>query len=52
MLKAVQRWSEFIKLEHTVFALPFGLAAMFTAAGGMPEGRVLLGVLVCLVDVS
>ena len=49
MLKAVQRWAEFIKFEHTVFALPFGLAAMVTAAGGMPAGRVWLGVLVCLV---
>jgi len=49
VISRFQRWAEFIKLEHTVFALPFGLAAMFTAAGGMPAGRVLLGVLACLV---
>ena len=49
MISSVRRWAEFIKFEHTVFALPFGLAAMLVAAGGMPTGRVWLGVLVCLV---
>ena len=46
---SLSRWTEFIKWEHTVFALPFGLAAMLVAAGGMPEARVWLGVLACLV---
>jgi len=45
----MMKWAEFIKLEHTVFALPFGLTAMFTAAGGMPTVRVFAGVLTCLV---
>ena len=49
MFSQLRRWSEFIKFEHTVFALPFGLGAMLVAAGGMPERRVWLGVLVCLV---
>ena len=49
MFSGLRRWSEFIKFEHTVFALPFGLAAMLVAANGMPPGRVFLGVLVCLV---
>lgn len=49
MLTRLRRWSEFIKFEHTVFALPFGLAAMLVAAQGMPPARVWLGVLVCLV---
>ena len=49
MISGVRRWAEFIKFEHTVFALPFGLAAMLVAAGGMPPDRVPLGVLVCLV---
>ena len=49
MFSGLRRWSEFIKFEHTVFALPFGLAAMLVAANGMPAGRILLGVLVCLV---
>ena len=46
---SIRKWAEFIKFEHTVFALPFGLAAMLVAAGGMPAGRVWLGVLACLV---
>ena len=46
---SILRWAEFIKFEHTVFAMPFGLAAMFLAAGGVPKGRVLFGVVVCLV---
>jgi len=46
---SILRWAEFIKFEHTVFAMPFGLAAMFLAAGGVPRGSVLFGVVVCLV---
>ena len=49
MRVAVLRWAEFIKFEHTVFALPFGVAAMLTAAQGLPRGKVFLGVLICLV---
>jgi len=46
---SILRWCEFIKFEHTVFAMPFGLAAMFLAAGGMPKQNVVVGVLICLV---
>ena len=46
---SIGKWAEFIKFEHTVFALPFGLAAMLTAADGMPSVRTWLGVLSCLV---
>jgi 4-hydroxybenzoate polyprenyltransferase len=46
---SIGKWAEFIKFEHTVFALPFGVGAMLVAAGGMPAGRVWLGVLGCLV---
>ena len=49
MSTAIYRWAEFIKFEHTVFAMPFGLAAMFLAAGGFPKGSVIFGVVVCLV---
>ena len=49
MFSAIKRWGEFIKISHTIFAMPFGLAAMLVAAGGVPTGRVLFGVLVCLV---
>ena len=46
---SILRWGEFIKFSHTVFAMPFGLAAMFLAAGGWPKGRIFAGVLICLV---
>jgi len=46
---SILRWGEFIKFSHTVFAMPFGLASMFLAAGGWPEGRIFGGVLICLV---
>lgn len=32
MLKTLKTWAEFVKLSHTVFALPFALAAMAVAA--------------------
>lgn len=46
---SIRKWAEFIKFEHTLFALPFGLAAMLVAARGVPAERVWLGVLGCLV---
>ena len=49
MFSAIQRWGEFIKISHTIFAMPFGLAAMFLAAGGWPKGKIFAGVLICLV---
>src|SRR3954451_12275962 len=32
MLKTLSNWADFVKLSHTVFALPFALAAMVVAA--------------------
>jgi len=32
MLSQVRKWGEFVKFSHTVFALPFALAAMVVAA--------------------
>ena len=49
MSSAIYKWGEFIKISHTVFAMPFGLAAMFLAARGVPSARVVGGVIVCLV---
>lgn len=49
MFSAIKRWGEFIKISHTVFAMPFGLAAMLVAVGGWPEGKIFVGVLICLV---
>src|SRR6266404_2200526 len=32
MLTGIQKWGSFVKFSHTVFALPFALAAMVVAA--------------------
>lgn len=32
MLKTLRTWADFVKLSHTIFALPFALAAMAVAA--------------------
>src|SRR5438445_2609079 len=32
MLSIIQKWGSFVKFSHTVFALPFALAAMAVAA--------------------
>nr|ADI17926.1 4-hydroxybenzoate polyprenyltransferase and related prenyltransferases [uncultured Desulfobacterales bacterium HF0200_07G10] len=38
-----------IKIEHTVFALPFALMSAFLAAGGVPEMEKLVWIIVCMV---
>lgn len=40
---------EMIKVEHTLFALPFALIGMLLAAGGWPPGRVFGWILVAMV---
>ena len=37
-----------IKIQHTVFALPFAVISAFLAAGGMPEIKKLLWIIVCM----
>jgi 4-hydroxybenzoate polyprenyltransferase len=47
-----QRWASFVKLSHTLFALPFALAAMVVAARenrGWPGWRVFGLVFACMV---
>jgi 4-hydroxybenzoate polyprenyltransferase len=38
-----------IKIQHTVFALPFAVISAFLAAGGMPEVEQLIWIVVCMV---
>ncbi|HEX2165334.1 MAG TPA: UbiA-like polyprenyltransferase [Thermoanaerobaculia bacterium] len=40
---------EMIKVEHTVFALPFALLGMLLAAGGWPSWRTVLWIVVAMV---
>src|SRR5476649_939324 len=32
MIQTIQKWASFVRFSHTVFALPFALAAMLVAA--------------------
>jgi 4-hydroxybenzoate polyprenyltransferase len=52
LLRPIRDWAEFIKLSHTVFALPFALAAMVVAARpqhGWPGWRTFLLILAAMV---
>jgi len=39
-----------IKIEHSVFALPFALASAFLAANGIPETRLLVLILIAMIS--
>ena len=45
----LSRFLRLIRFSHTIFALPFALGALVAAANGLPSGRTLLLVLVCMV---
>ena len=52
MFSAIQKWASFVKLSHTVFALPFALASMVVAARdnrGWPGWRTFLLILAAMV---
>src|SRR3954465_14910390 len=45
----IGRFLRLIRFSHTIFALPFALAALIVAANGWPSARILLLVIVCMV---
>ena len=53
MISTIQKWGSFVRFSHTVFALPFALAAMVVAARdnrGWPGWRIcglILAAMVC-----
>ncbi len=49
MIAALRPWFTLVRFSHTLFALPFALASAWLAAGGRPEARVLVLVIVCAV---
>lgn len=52
MLSTIQKWASFVRFSHTIFALPFALAAMCVAARenrGWPGWRVFGLILVAMV---
>ena len=51
MLAVIQKWGSFVKISHTVFALPFALASMALAARenhGWPGLRIFVLILVAM----
>lgn len=44
----LKKYGELVMFSHTVFSLPFGLIAMLWAAGGIPDLRIFLWILVAL----
>lgn len=50
MIAALRPWFSLVRFGHSVFALPFALASAWLAAGGLPEGRVLLLIVLCAVS--
>jgi len=49
MLSRVLEFGKLVRFSHTLFALPFALASMVVAAGGLPSWQVILLVLACMV---
>src|SRR5437868_7376170 len=52
MISTVRKWAEFVKFSHTIFALPFALAAMVVAAReerGWPGWKTFLLILAAMV---
>src|SRR5437762_8418111 len=45
----IGRFLRLIRFSHTIFALPFALAALVVAANGWPSPKILLLVIVCMV---
>ena len=45
----IGRFLRLIRFSHTIFALPFALAALVVAANGLPSLKILLLVIVCMV---
>jgi len=45
----LSEFSELLKLEHSLFALPFAFVAVFLAAGGLPDLKTTLLVVACMV---
>ncbi len=51
LLRKTVLFARMIKIEHSVFALPFAYMGAFMADGGLPQGRVLLLLTVAMVAV-
>ena len=46
------RFARLVKIEHTVFALPFAYVGAFLAVGGTPSGHDLLWITLAMVSAT
>jgi 4-hydroxybenzoate polyprenyltransferase len=49
MIPKLRHYLALVRFSHTLFAMPFALAAMFWAARGWPEARVFALIVLCMV---
>jgi 4-hydroxybenzoate polyprenyltransferase len=48
MFSQIAEYGKLVRLSHTLFALPFALASMLVAAGGLPDIKIFLLILACM----
>ncbi len=48
MPSKIAEYGKLVRLSHTLFALPFALASMFVASGGLPDIEIFLLILACM----
>lgn len=48
-LQIARNYLELVKFSHTIFALPFALAAMLVAAHGLPDARVFTWIVIAMI---
>ena len=49
MLRRLRAYASFVRIGHSVFALPFAVMSAFLAAEGFPETEKLVWIIVCMV---
>ena len=48
-LQVARNYLELVKFSHTIFALPFAVAAMLVAAGGLPSARIFAWIVAAMI---
>ena len=50
VLTKIKQYGELVMFSHTLFSFPFAMLAMFIAADGLPEARVIFWIIIALVS--
>lgn len=46
----IAKFLSLVRFSHTIFALPFALGALWIAAGGLPDPKVFVSAMICMVS--